>query len=88
MGDAAVRAATLLELQGFAGRAGGTADALALVESAGGPASPMPSGTLQVSPQQVDGRKDGPCPWGVLQMQWRMDCFGHPDRVMHTCEAA
>ncbi len=49
MADAEVLRATLAELQAFAARGGGTAGALALVETAGGPASPMPSSTLQVT---------------------------------------
>ena len=48
--DETIRSATLREINAFARESGGGSATLALIETAGGPASPMPSGTLQVQP--------------------------------------
>ena len=50
--DSQIRAAALHTLGAFAGKHG---SGMALIETAGGPASPGPSGTLQVSAQHMHG---------------------------------
>lgn len=59
--DEAIRSATLREVNAFAQQSGGGSAALALIETAGGPASPMPAGTLQVQPWAPAA-----CKWLVL----------------------
>ena len=53
MKDSQIRAAAMHTLRAFAGK---HVSGMALIETAGGPASPGPSGTLQVNAQRTHGK--------------------------------